>query len=312
MAGEAQLIVVRIERSVEQRRIRLGQKIRVGGGVRIMTGRTVGLPDRAVMIGVLFQQRRHVGHFSSARPRDLLIMTAQTRVKERTFQEWGQGRRMARVAAPALLPLGQRAVDHRTFRDKLSDGIVTGHAELAVFVPHLLGEVRTVWIVAFLAVSHDGRVNVACLPVLVNPVFVARCTKVIPLGDKQVRFPGGVRLVAQDACAHRHGSMQVSLLHERVAGMTSQAQVLGRIGPQQLRELTLMGIVAVHATPILDRLVDMVLERQYMTCHTHGFLGVAQLELMCVGARLRMTGIAHPFGHRVVDHRLALHVRMTP
>jgi len=193
----------------------------------------------------------------------------------------------------------------------LPDVLVTGHAELAVFRPHLLGEVRTMRIVAFLAFRGYRRVNVTRLLVPAHPVLVAGGTELIALGHEQFRLPGRVRLVTEDARPHRRRSMQMLLFHERVAGMTGQAKVLGRIGPQQLKELTLVGIVAVGAATLSEGLVDIVPDRHDMTRLTQRVLGVAQAELVGIWPRRRMTSGAHALGHRVMDDRLLLQTRVT-
>jgi hypothetical protein len=60
--------------------------------------------------------------------------------------------------------------------------------------------------------------------------------------------------------------MQVLLLHEWIISVALQAQLLRRVDAQQSMEFALMRIVAVQAAAVLNRLVDMVLERQDVTC----------------------------------------------
>jgi len=117
--------------------------------------------------------------------------------------------------------------------------------------------------------------------------------------------------VAQDACAHRHRPMQMLPLHKRIVGVAFQTQLLGRVGAQQEMKLALMWIVAIQTAALLDRLVDVVLDRQEVTNLTQGFFRIAEMELMRVGLRLGVARIAHPAGHRLVEHRLDLQIRMT-
>ena len=117
--------------------------------------------------------------------------------------------------------------------------------------------------------------------------------------------------MAEDACPHRHRPMQMLLLHKWILGVALQAQLLRRVGAQQEMELALMRIVAVQTAAVLDRLVDVVLERQDVTRLAQGFLRIAETEFMRVWLRLGVAGIAHPAGHRLVDDRLDLQIRVT-
>ena len=203
------------------------------------------------------------------------------------------------------------AVNHRAVLDQLPNVLMAGHAELAIVLPRLLGEIRAVRVVALLTIAGGRRVYVPGLLVPLHPGFVADRAKRIALRHKQVRLPGRVGIVAQNARAHRHRSMQMLLLHESVIGMALQAQVLGRIGAQQLLELALMRIVAVHAATLFDRLVDLILQGQHVTGQTQSLFRVTQMEFVRGGSCLGMTRAAHALGHRPVNERFGLQVRMT-
>ena len=144
--------------------------------MRVVTRRAVRLPDRAMMVGVLLQQGRHVDHGSAVGKPHLLVVAAEARVEERTLQKRGQGGGMSGVAIPASLFLGHGPVNHRALFDQSPDVLVTGHAERAIVLTHLLGIIRTVRIVALLTLPGHRRVNVPRLLVPAHPVFMARGT----------------------------------------------------------------------------------------------------------------------------------------
>jgi hypothetical protein len=77
VALEAQGVTPRLEGRIDQRRILLQQQPEVVVGVRLVAADAVAVTDRAVVIGVLHQQRRHVAEHAAIRRLDLLVVAVE-------------------------------------------------------------------------------------------------------------------------------------------------------------------------------------------------------------------------------------------
>jgi hypothetical protein len=189
VALEAQLIVVGVERRIEQLGIGLSQEIEMGRCVRIVTGGTIGLPDGAVMIRIVPQQSGHILYFFAVWQGHFAIVAGQTRIHGRFLQELGQYGRMSVVAGLTLLALVDGAVDDRTMRNKPLNVLVTRHTELSRLREQVVGEIRAVGVMTFSAPLIQRRVNVAHLSVEAYLFRMTRQAQLIALGHEQVRYP---------------------------------------------------------------------------------------------------------------------------
>jgi len=142
-----------------------------------------------MMIRVFFQQQYHIVEFPAVFEGNFAVMTAKARVKGRLLQQLGQNRRMSIVTGFALLAFVYRAVDNAALLYQVIDFLVTGDAQLSWLVQKLLGPIRTVRIMAKDAVAVHRRMKMAGLSVLLYLFFVTSHTKLISLGDEELRFP---------------------------------------------------------------------------------------------------------------------------
>jgi hypothetical protein len=277
---ETQSIDVRVEWRIKQLRIGLSQQVEMRGPMRIVTRRAIRLPDRSMMIGILFQQRRHIFEFPAVFEGHFTVVTAQTRVKGRLFQELWEDGRVSVMTRFTFLSLVCRAMDNLALHNEPFNVHVTVNTQLSRLILKMVGQIRTVRIVALNTIAIQRRMKVTRLSVLLDFFFMARYTKLIPLGDEQLWVPRRVRLVTQDTCSHGYGAVHVLFFHEAVIGVTNQTQILGRISSQHELKITLMRVVATDTITVCNRLVNIVFCLQSVAHLTQFFYVMTQLKLM--------------------------------
>ncbi len=88
------------------------------------------------------------------------------------------------MAILTLLSLVYRAVDNLAFCNKLFDFSVTGNTQISWLIQNLIGQIRTVRIMALNTIAAQRWMNMAGLSVQPDLFFVTIYAKFVPLGYK--------------------------------------------------------------------------------------------------------------------------------
>ena len=215
---ETQGIRLRLERSIEEVRVWLGQQTGNLRGVRVVARRALAVLDRAMMPRVLLEQAGYISEQSTVLRAQRLAMTRKTEALFLLDEQRGQHAAVPGVARMAGFSGRQRTVNERRGLDECSDivMVVAQVTKLRRVSPQLPGVLRGMRVMAVEAAPvHDRRMRTTDQLETGTKILVAQQAELLYLLGQELRHPRGVGFMTHVARADDHHTI-VDVLHSPV------------------------------------------------------------------------------------------------
>ena len=148
VAAKAKLISLHLKRGVELSGIFQEQQAEVIGAMRLMTRGARPISNWSVVIGIVLQQRSHIGQRTAGRGCDRLVMAREAKVRLRGFLQIGQAGEVWIVAADAAAGLGDWTVLDRSGANEVLHTFMAGVAQIRAVRDELILHIRSMGVVA--------------------------------------------------------------------------------------------------------------------------------------------------------------------